>query len=286
VEIELPPPLDMRLVGVPQTDDPPRYYPEVVAAFEQLGFRRIGGVHLVLPDAEVDDLVRSHPAHVRDEFRESARTPETLLAAPDGTAFVGVDWFYRQPSVRLRSLLADGGLVETQRGWDHLPVPVVEMEPYADRLRLRPEQDRSAPGRRFTIVPGAGADAVWAAHQEALARASSPPVEHRRSDQAVALWQQVLDHDQAIERNVGPAYVGFLKVAVLVTAPAALALILVGIYAWASHGSAARGAPWFAAAAGVCLATALALRLVARRLTWWLRYRRRIRPTFRGTPAP
>jgi hypothetical protein len=272
----------MRLVAVAPTDDPPRFYPETVAAFEQLGFSRIGGVQLVLPDAGIDDLAQSHPAHVREEFRESARTPETLLAAPDGTTFAGVDWFYRQPSVRLRSLLADGRLVETQRGWDHLPVPMTEMEPYVDRLRLRPEQDRGARGRQFTIVPGADADRLWAVHRESLATAGNPPVEHRTSEQAVALWQQVLDHDQAIERNVGPAYVRVLRATVLVTVPVALVLLFVGIYAWASHGSAGAGVLWFAAAAGVCLVTALGLSLVARRLSWWLRYRKRIRPAFSG----
>jgi hypothetical protein len=283
VDIELPPVPLMAHVPVPLHDGHPRYYPELVEAFEALGFRRIGGLRLEFSDeAELEELIQAHPAHVRAEFQESAQTPETLLVAPDSSAFAGVDWFYRQPSVRLRSLLADGRLVETQRGWDHLPVPVVEMEPYVDRVRLRPEQDRSARGRVFTIVPGAGAAEVWDAHRRALSDAGSRAVEHRSIDQAASLWRQVLTHDAAIERNVPYAYVRILRTCVLVTVPVVLVLIFVGIYFWAADGSSGAEIPWLAAASFICLATALALGLVAKRLTSWLRYRPWIRPPFRG----
>ena len=285
VEIALPQPMLMAHVPVSLHDGPPRYYPEIVEAFEALGFRRIGGLLLEFSDvAELEGLIEAHPAHVRVEFRESTKTPETVLVAPGSSAFVGVDWFYRQPSVRLRSLLADGRLVETQRGWDRLPVSIVEMEPYVDRLRLRPEQDRSARGRRFTIVEGAGAEELWAAHGRALASAASPAVEHRSIDQAASLWRQVLTHDEAIERNVASTYVRLLRLGVLVTVPAVLGLVFVGIYLWAADGSPGSAAPWLAGASVVCLATAFGLWLVAKRLAWWLRYVRWIRPPFDGSP--
>ena len=43
-------------VAVP-ADGPPPYYPEVVAGFEALGFRRVGGLLADLSDAEVEELL-------------------------------------------------------------------------------------------------------------------------------------------------------------------------------------------------------------------------------------
>lgn len=275
----------MTLTAVPPGADEPRFYPEIVAAFEALGFARLGGVHLVFADdTELDELVRSHPPEVQDEFRLSAETPETVLAAPDGTAFVGVDWFYRQPSIRLRSLLADGRLVETQLGWEHLPVPVVEMAPYVRYLRLRPEQDRSARGRHFAIVPGAGPEALWEAHRAALARAGVTPVVHASLEHAVALWQQVLHHDQAIEYNVLPAFERVVKLALAVPMTVTFLLAAIGTVTAFASGDFHDATPWWAVGASVAFASALGALLMAKRLTWWLRYRTSIRPRFAGWP--
>ncbi len=284
MEIELPPPGDVELVTVPPDGGPPRYYPGLVRSFEELGFARIGGLQLDFADpSELEELIAAHPASVQADFRESSRTPETLLAAPDATAFVGVDWFYRQPSVRLRTLLADGRLVETQRGWDHLPVQAVEMEPYADRLRLRPEQDRRARGRLFTIVPGDSMADLWATHRRVVARAGSAPAAHRTIEQAASLWRQALAHDEAIERNVAVVFVRLLRWTVLVSVPLVLALLLGGIWAWAADGGPRASVPWLVAAAATCVAVAAGWAALATRLPWWLRYVVRVRPEFRGS---
>ena len=69
-----------------------------------------------------------------------------MLAAPDASAFVGVDWFYGMPSVRLRSLLADGRLVETQRAWDRMPSQPLALAPYAARCGCGPSRTARRPG--------------------------------------------------------------------------------------------------------------------------------------------
>ena len=184
-------------------DGPPAYYPEVVAGFEALGFRRVGGLLADLTDAEVEDLVGGYAPDVQAELRRSARIPETVLAAPDASAFLGVDWFYGQPSVRLRSLLVDGRLVETQRAWDRMPDHPLALAPYAARFRLRPEQDRSAPGRLVALVEGDDPAVLWSAHQEALARSEETPVVHRTVQQAQALWRQCLLHEMRIQERTG-----------------------------------------------------------------------------------
>jgi hypothetical protein len=271
----------MAPVTIPVPEGPSRYYPELVEGFEALGFSRIGGLLLRFSDpSELEELIEAHPEHVRDEFRESARTPETVLAAQDSSAFVGVDWFYRQPSVVLRSLLADGTLVETQRGWDHLPVPVTAMEPYVRRLRLRPEQDRSARGRHFTIVPGASPADLWDAHRRELEKAGSPAVEHGTDDQAASLWGQALRHDEAIERNAVRVFVRCLRMTTVASVAVVLVLVFTGIYQWSAHGS---PGPWLLAATAACLIAALVGAVMAMRLMWRLRYVRWIRPEFRGS---
>ena len=183
-------------------DGPPAYYPEVVAGFEALGFRRVGGLLADLTDAEVEDMVGRYAPDVQAELRRSARIPETVLAAPDASAFLGVDWFYGQPSVRLRSLLVDGRLVETQRAWDRMPDQPLALAPFAARFRLRPEQDRSAPGRLVALVEG-DEPLLWSAHQEALARSEETPVVHRTVQQAQALWRQCLLHEVRIQERTG-----------------------------------------------------------------------------------
>ena len=246
-------------------DGPPAYYPEVVAGFEALGFRRVGGLLADLTDEQVEDLVSSYEPDLQPEVRRSAHTPESVLAAPDGSAFVGVDWFFGMPSVRIRALLADGRLVETQRAWDRMPDQVRERAPYVARLRLRPEQDRTAPGRLVTLVQEADPVALWTAHQEAVAHADETPVRHLTIQQAQALWRLCFLHDARIELRVGPAS----KVALL--GLQVVGLTLVAAFVLLGH-------PAWAVATGL-VAGALAL-VLAYRLTWWLRYARWLRPRF------
>ena len=124
-------------------DGPPAYDPEVVAGFGALGFRRVGGLLADLTDAEVEDMVGGYAPDVQAELRRSARIPETVLAAPDASAFLGVDWFYGQPSVRLRSLLVDGRLVETQRAWDRMPDHPLALARWVSTRRPSTRRERS-----------------------------------------------------------------------------------------------------------------------------------------------
>jgi hypothetical protein len=139
--------------------------------------------------------------------------------------------------------------------------------PYVARLRLRPEQDRTAPGRLVTLVQEADPVALWTAHQEAVAHADETPVRHLTIQQAQALWRLCFLHDVRIELRVGPAS----KVALF-------GLQVVGLTFMAAF--VLLGHPWWAVATGL-VAGACAL-VLAYRLTWWLRYARWLRPRFRA----
>ena len=196
----MPDELPWTLQALLPEDGPPRFYPELVAALEAIGFRRVGGLLARFhEESDREALVTAYAPDVQPTLRISTQTPETVLAAPDASALVGVDWFWQQPSVRFRSLMTDDGVVETQRAWDHLPPWPVSGQQYVRHLRLRPEQDHSASGRRFTIVEGDDMGALWEAHRRELGRARGKPREHRSIDQAAVLWAQLMHHDMRAE---------------------------------------------------------------------------------------
>jgi hypothetical protein len=188
------------LQALPPTNEPPRFYPGLVAGFEAVGFRQVGGLHAKFHlEADREALVASYAPEVQPGLRVSSETPERVLVAPDATAFVGVDWFWHQPSVRLRTLLADDTAVETQRAWDHLPPWPVSGQEYVRHLRLRPEQDHSARGRRFAVVEGDDMARLWEVHRSAVRSSRSRSREHRTIDHAAVLWALLLHHDLRAE---------------------------------------------------------------------------------------
>ena len=249
------------------TEGPPGFYPEVVAGFEALGFRRVGGLLADLTDAEVEDLLGEYDPEVQPEMRRASRIPETVLAAPDASAFVGVDWFYGMPSVRMRSLLADGRLVETQRAWDRMPSQPLALARSAAQRRLRPEQDLSAPGRLMTLVETDDPAQLWSAHQDALARSEETPVVHRTIQQAQALWRQCFLHDVRIQIRVGRLVRAALYGVQVVALTLAALFTLLGWLWWAL---------------GACVVGAAVALVLGFRGFWWLRYSRWLRPRFQA----
>jgi hypothetical protein len=242
-------------------------YPEIVAGFEALGFRRIGGLQSDLTEAQLDDLFADYEPRVQAEMRRASARAEAVLSAPDGAAFVGIEWFYGMPSVRLRSALEDRRLVETQRAWDRLPDRPLSLAKYARHFRLRPEQDKSARGRLVTLVATDDPAVLWSAHRDAVGLAGSAPVEHQTIEQAQALWSASHAHEIRIAMRVGPV----LKVALY-------AVQVVGLTLAALFVLLDRLVEGFA----VCVLGVVAALVLGFRAAWWLRYVRWIRPRFRA----
>jgi hypothetical protein len=182
------------------SSEPPTFYPELVAQLEEAEFLRLGALHARFHSLEDrEELVMAYSPDIQDALRRSTEVPETVLVAPDAGAFVGVDWFFGQPSVRLRTLLADDTVVETQRAWDHLPPWPAAGQQYVQHLRLRPEQDHSARGRQFTIVEGDDLVRLWEVHRAQVGRSRTGPRDHRTIDQAALLWGRLMHHDMRCE---------------------------------------------------------------------------------------
>ncbi|HSJ36304.1 MAG TPA: hypothetical protein VLB85_14750 [Acidimicrobiia bacterium] len=106
-----------------------------------------------------------------ERFLEMATMPTPILASPDGTAFADVSWFWDSPSIRIRSLLEDGSLVETLRLWDHSPGLPQALQSFRQNLELYREMTRASTpdrGRSIQVVPDAGPAEMWQAHQRHL----------------------------------------------------------------------------------------------------------------------
>ncbi|HSV39843.1 MAG TPA: hypothetical protein VLI04_13885 [Nocardioidaceae bacterium] len=172
------------------------HYPELVAQLERLGFERVGRVRLDVPVEEWQQLLSQYTHHDAEVMVAHEAIPSVVLVAPEGDAYVEVDWFYDSPSIRFRTLLQDQTIVETQRAWNHDPAWPRRLHralPYRDR---REEQLLDvAKGRDLVIAKSETVEQVWQEHRERVARASVEPVPHRNDmSQVLSLWDRLLAH--------------------------------------------------------------------------------------------
>jgi hypothetical protein len=185
------------------TDDPDQRvaYPEVVAGFVDLGFKQVGRL-AAEPIGGIESLIAGYDREDARRFLEMAPIPTPVLTSPDATAFVEVSWFWESPSIRIRSLLEDGSLVETLRLWDHPPgLPRLLQTPWQDMDLYREMTRASTPdgGRSIQVVPDAGPSEMWQAHQRHLGwlsgRRGSGPIRHDSMEQVISLTRMAFEHD-------------------------------------------------------------------------------------------
>lgn len=213
------------------TDDEDRRssFPEIVEALEDLGFRRVGRIGAVVPGG-VDTLAKGYPPGRRELFTEHAPIPSDVLRAPDGSAFVDVAWFWGWPSVRFRSLLTTGALVETVRRWDGMPPwprSMARCYRYAD---VEHEMTRSATSDRSILAADGSPAELWEAHREHVAayeKQGGAPVRHESLESALWLTRRAYEHDDAVVTRANRA-VTILVVLVSLLAGAATDPVLEG----------------------------------------------------------
>jgi len=203
-------------------------FPEIVEALEELGFRRVGRIGAVVVPGGVEALARGYPPDQRELFTERAPIPSDVLRAPDGSAFVDVAWFWGWPSVRFRSLMTTGALVETVRRWDGMPPwPRSKHRSYryAD---VEHEMTRSATSDRSILTADGSPAELWEAHRAQLAaqqKQGGAPVRHESLESALWLTRRAYEHDDAVVRRANRAVV-ILIFPVCFVLGAAAALVL------------------------------------------------------------
>jgi len=180
-------------------------FPDVVAAFEALGFVRVGRIG----QADRGRLWReaaAYPKAVRTDYVTHRAVPAVVLAAADQSAFVVVSWWWDMPDVRIRTAMTDGSVLETLRTWERAPVP---MRGYGRLYRdgdLHQEQlMTNAPegGRKVSLAEGSPAD-LWSQHRERISQlrrdTGAQPVVHADVSAAAALSNRLAQHQVACHR--------------------------------------------------------------------------------------
>lgn len=244
------------------------HFPEWVVALENLGFVRLGRVQTVVHPDGIEGLAGDYKPADRDRLIAAEQVPTVVLAAPDGSAFADVDWFWGGPSVRIRTLSTDGRLVSTHRAWEFMPAWPVKLQRATRYRTLRGEQRLSeARGRSLEIVREADAATLWESHRAHLSRVRAAPEPHDTVAGYIRLSERAIEHElRSAERSPAATLVAelavigaFLTLALVLVPGAASPLGLVGLLA-----------------CGLVLVWVVQFPIVA-----WVRYVRWIRPRFR-----
>ena len=202
--------------------DLPTPYPEVVAAFEALGWRQLGRYALEMTPEATERLLRDYAEPARSEFAAHLPDVATVLLSPDGQADAFVSWFWDQPAVRLASVLADGTLVETSRLWTRKPPWPRALRSGWAGMDVRRELERSSvPTRGRSVRAVACADAadpvavaaLADAHRAHVAACGSPSTQFASIDDAIALRRSAFQHDICVRRRVVRAVSGLFVLA-------------------------------------------------------------------------
>ncbi len=69
------------------------HFPHVVREFEHLGFVPLGRMARVITPGGHGAAARAYPGRHRGTFLQMTAVPPVVLAGPDQTAFVLVDWW-------------------------------------------------------------------------------------------------------------------------------------------------------------------------------------------------
>jgi hypothetical protein len=213
------------------------HFPEVVEAFEALGFGRLGRLERVYPEG-LEHAADSYAEEHRPVFQRHKAVPMTVLTAEDGTALVLVDWWWGMPDVRIRTAMADGSVVETRRAWDHAPVLPQSLARIQASLDLTGEQTLgSVPGggREVALATGTPAE-LWAAHRQratAWAQAhGTVPALFSRMEQAAGLSARIAAHDARVMQRIRRVQLAVLAVVYLVPLLVLLGAVFGGPMSW------------------------------------------------------
>lgn len=259
------------------SDDTRVDYPEIVDELVGLGFERFGRVVAAPASGSYEEVAAGYEPSDARRFLDHCDVATTVLRSPDAFTTAEVSWFWDSPSVRMRTRLADGTMVETLRQWKHQPAELMALAGQNKHLDVVTDMTkRSVPakGRSTIVVDTAESAEQWRRHQDhiriyAQQRASNE-VRVNSMEDVIRTMAMAFDHDYAVEEKT----VGLWKPTILAYGVAGIAVVL-AVFA---IGFSLESAPLMVASIVLALVLAVAtmpfVRLVIHRFTTipeWLR---------------
>jgi hypothetical protein len=184
--------VEFQTAPAPWPVDEPDPQPDVRAGLEAAGFRLLGAAVRVLPtDAQVAAIAADYTPADGEELLRGDR-PAQVMAAPDGSAFVRLAWFWSGTYAEMTTVLPGGGVVTTAIDWGVDPAwPRVLRKRYAATTDSRREQVLWwASSTSLRIVRG-DATELWDAHRAHVADVHPETAHlpaHARLEDAVATY--------------------------------------------------------------------------------------------------
>ncbi len=168
----------------------PPLQPEKVAALEARGFRVLGRFATLSGPSRGDNAYDKAQRARLETWRD--RPAATVLVAPDGSAFAGVDTFGDAPLLRLRTELDDDGIVETIGIVREGALMPRRGDPFATLTGA------STDDHPIRLIETADPDLLIATHRdhvtEVSGRRGAAPIAHADRDHALRLASRALDH--------------------------------------------------------------------------------------------
>lgn len=244
-------------------------YPELVEGYRRLGLIAAGCVVLDPGEGGIGPIAAPFDEQSQREMTFENERPVPVLITPDGSVTVEVSDFVGSPSVRIRTVLGNGALVETLRRWDGLPSWPTSMRRAEKHLDIESEMTAHATlggGRMVLVADGLPAE-LLARHHEHVEVASAlygaEPYCLEGMDDVVWISNSAFAHAARVDNRVtGLLLGGAAAVCALLVLMVVLGFLLT---AWA----------WAVAAAGAVLSYLLFFRVLVA-----LRYWPRIRPAY------
>ncbi|HHO49940.1 MAG TPA: hypothetical protein ENK18_03490 [Deltaproteobacteria bacterium] len=205
-------------------------HPELVEALEALGFVQLGRVRArseIPPEVQASSYADAD----RRWFLVHHDHPAVVLISAEGATLADVSSFFGAPSVRMRTQLIGGTLVETLLRWDRLPALDPGILPQGHQESIDQQQTRGHmphQGRSIHLITGDAAT-LWRAHLDHLQEVGGIPSGAMGSIEAyMAIAEAARAHDVAIQDRVHQLTLGIVGLT-FVASVAVVAILLFGV---------------------------------------------------------
>jgi hypothetical protein len=195
---------------------------EVVRELLDAGLEPAGGLVNDLTPERNEQILRGYDDDARAQLQDGMGRTVPILLSADRVAAVEVSDLFGEPAVRIRTFLADGALVETDRRWSRVPPWPGRLAWFHRFASVDREMARAVAPRRTLVISDRGPAGQLDDHRrhvEAVSAARNTSVAPYLDLQQVAdRWTASFAHEQSVARRSDLLIATALVVLVLVLA--------------------------------------------------------------------